>query len=687
MVLPFIWHLNYINLNGNENVAKESLGKLFFIPMNALRTAKAEADASAKVTVFAWADKLNLVMPTEIVPTSSYSSFGSGEMKFSKKSGDDDEYPGPVSSVASTVSSVAGKLKKVPVIGEFAKATEIGAGTVAHIARLFGFSTPTDDRGNMLVKSNTHGRMATTSGIDTSIKLTLDPKQETVVDPRVCGVMPKDEMCFTSLATREQYIGQSMWFVEGGQDASHAELIFSALVSPHQINRAPSAAVVSTRTYEYATNTPAGYLASSFAYWRGSVTFRVEVVASPFHSGRLKLQFDPSVGFTTLTTSDLYTDEVNARYTMILDLEDNKEVEFTIPYCNPRPFLRCQDDLYKNTFRPAHLQDTTQDVASNFDSEFYMGIFTVTVVNSLVSPNKGNRGDVQDKTTAPAYVNVFFKMNDDFELAQPDVASNWQTNYFGPFAAAAAFPAGESSFDGEEETLFAEYTPTNLNGVFFGEKVVSLRSLVKRMTIAFAHGSTNGGGNNIQWTGRSVPLYPPNTIYDKKRYNTYASYYMPAFLCIRGGQRNKVQLLAGADNGTGDMANGLMLVERRGTKTAPLWNNAGTVANPDNINSSIPKGFGGSAYTQLNYNPTLEWESPFYSNTRFYCGPNFYNVSNTGNEALIQNSAMEQFLWTNLYIIGMDTDVLTQVLYYGAAEDFTMSFFLGVPPIWRYTEP
>lgn len=686
LVLPFIWHLNYINLNGNENAAKESLGKLFFIPMNALRCAKTEANAPAKITVFAWAEKLNLVMPTEIVPTSSYSSFGSGEMHFSKKSGSKDEYPGPVSSVASNVSSVAGKLTKVPVIGNFAKATEIGAGSVAKIAKLFGFSSPTDDRGNTLAKLNTHGRLATTSGIDSSLKLTLDPKQELSVDPRVCGVHPNDEMVFTSIATREQYIGQSMWFVEGGQDASNPDLIFSSLVSPHQINRAPNAAVISNRTYEYATNTPAGYLASSFAYWRGSITYRVEVIASPFHSGRLKLQFDPSVSFATLTTSDLVADDVNARFTMILDLEDDREAEFTIPYCNPRPYLRCQDDLYKNTFRPAHLQDTTQDVASNFDSENYLGVFTVSVVNSLVSPNKGNRGDVQNNDTAPAYVNIFFKMNDDFELCQPDVASGWQNNYFGPFSASEGFGSGESHFDAIESKQFDAYTPTDLNTVFFGEKIVSLRSLCKRQTIAFMGGSGNAAGNNAQYTGRRIPLYPPNTIHDKKRSNTFCSYYMPAFLCVRGGQRYKFCNIAGHDNNVSDINNGYMVVERRGTKGKTVnWSEPGTMATPNNLQNALPKGFGGSAYTYFNYNPTLEFESPFYSNTRFYCGPNFYNMSNSGLEPLIQNSSMEQILYTELFLVAMDTDVVTQVLYCGAAEDFSMSFFLGVPPIWKYT--
>lgn len=127
-----------------------------------------------------------------------------------------DEYigEGVISKPASTVARWANWLSDVPVIGRFARATEIGANAVSGIASIFGFSKPLMLEDLRHFKPRLFGPFAITEGRDNAYKLTLDPKNEVSIDPSIIGLPAKDSMAFANIISREGLIGDFDWLGE-----------------------------------------------------------------------------------------------------------------------------------------------------------------------------------------------------------------------------------------------------------------------------------------------------------------------------------------------------------------------------------------------------------------------------------------------------------------------------------------
>lgn len=702
MTLPFVWHFNYLAINGIRGPLvpsgeyPQSPGLIYLTDINPMRMAKYQSGqpTHASITVYAWMEDMVLSTPTELVPSSTYSEI------FSRSSGS--EYKdGPVSSAASTAKKVASKLSKVPVIGEFAKATEIGAGAVGDVAKLFGFSAPTREDQPEHVRQATVGRFAQTVGQDSSVKLSMDPKQELAVDPSMIGITNNDEMSFSSIVTREQFIGKTMWLAnEDGHGPFGTKLLFASLVGPHQINIQSPAKVVGTRTYSCHTDTPAGQIASMFAYWRGSVTYRVEVVASQFHAGRIKLQFDPTITASAITSGNLLTEDVNARYTAILDLETSKEIEFTIPYTNLRAYLRDQTDISINSFRPAYTgapsrRDTTNDIATNFNQDCHMGIFTISVVNDLIPPQPTNLSGSLDWDKSPVDINVYFRMNDDFEVAQPNSNNNaWVSTSLGPFSSETDSISTKTSEAVTEFKLFNAPRSDDRSRVYFGERVTSVRSLVKRFSFWYARDpeGTSSGKVIAYWNIPHFPCPTKRKMGDDTTlltYNTYLSYMAPAFLVHRGGMRHKLHKIFNAGSGTQAISSFTMMYVERSSVYNQAINfeqTAEAVPATGNWLEKVPTMLNGGTYADISNNPTLEWECPFYTNSKFALAVDYDTLNNTSAfSPLIRNASMNEILYSHVSLIGPNTPDCVFGMAAAAADDYFMAFYLAPPPLWPYT--
>jgi len=108
-------------------------------------------------------------------------------------------------------------------------------------------------------------------------------------------------------------------------------------------------------------NSPASYTALAFRYWRGSMKFKLQVVASKFHSCRLRVSWSPVLS-TDVTRMSVLQGESNV-VSHVFDVVDDMEVEFRVPYLYHK--LACQ-------------------TLANFDK---VGYVTITLVNSLTHPN------------------------------------------------------------------------------------------------------------------------------------------------------------------------------------------------------------------------------------------------------------------------------------------------------------
>lgn len=713
MTLPFMWHNNFIPVAGSNGWTGEdlqSLGVIRMTNLNYLRRANPEAPATVKVRAYCWAENIKLATPTEFEPVS---------MK--------DEYPnGIVSAPASAVAGAAGKLKDVPVIGKYARATEIGAGKLAAIARLFGFATPPMAFEPEERRLSFTARHATVVGADGCHKLTLDPKQELSVDPRTVGVPPHDELAFKSIVTREQFLTRCDWRGSGGTFTTPGahRIIFASAVSPSLPSTTSGPpTLIDSRFYRQVMDTPAGHLSRPFAFWKGGVTFRVEVIASPYHSGRLQLQFDPFVKRGTYAVSDFVVDDVNARYTAILDLSKSREIEFTIPWTSHRPWLRTSQDPtnLRSNFAPTVYDQTTFDLHELWNIPFsvdesVLGMFVVTVVNDLRAPM--DTSAIASTTSAPAMVNVYVKMTEDTCFAQPDEHNAaWPKFQYRPGRGTPV-----SLIEGEpvsmvmgvsEHKLFDSTDHEDDHKVFFGERVTSIRSLIKRFSLVdvrMPRSWTSGGGTSQPpRSGNVISLnygwlhpIPRNWQTDNAVLNTsfmnkhsFLSYFSPAFLMCKGATRSQIFYASRAKweiNGNAvvqmNVEDANLLVASRDSTIDPSLNTINLsstldswMITRDNFFNRLATGLSGQLLTNTQTRRFIEFETPYYQGQRFSLAVFLDNEMMGANLPLLRGPIDSQLNFVKVTGVGQIYDT-TFFRYFAAGEDYSLFYYLAPPPFY-----
>jgi len=653
LCLPFFWHENYIDLQrGTYPLGRINVDS--FQPLTLLDS----GTESVNITAFAHMTDIMLTVPTHsnFVPASGKSS----KKKKGVTATTNDEYSkdGPVSSVASAVAAASRALVDVPVIGMFARATDIGATAVGAIASLFGFSKPNEIKDGAFMRNTPYYSMATSDGSDLSQKLTVTRKQEITVDPTTVGLEDcEDALAINKMASVESYITQFPWTVSQLSDV----WIFSISVKPTHYRMSGTAP---TRIIP----TAAAYVARPFNYWSGTTKFRFQIVCSQFTRGRLAFVYDPNgLGGTS-------NDTYNTTMTTIIDISETKDFTIEIPWMQPQPYLTHNSTSAGNTWSN---NGTASDPFAN-------GVLAVRVLNRLVQPDG----------LTPVAINVFTSAGDDFEVANPN-GFEFKTMRFKPTSGTGESETIKDSEDAPEQTEMVVTLPAVSSAidhkamVFFGERVGSLRQLIKRFTfyraldtaansaIAFASSNTfsqfpayrtlAGGGPDSIGAGTGYQVS-----------NTYLNYVTRAFAGWRGGVRYKM-VYTNADYGivVRYVASGLSTLLSRAVDTFPN-------ANTEEESTSTYLGIldddsSGTVVTNSNMRG-LEVEIPYASPYRF----SNVTTSNNGDTTYLPYGCG----WKNVsFMRGVDTIPGTYVqgvdmVYVAAADDFQVFGFVGAPVYW-----
>jgi hypothetical protein len=139
--------------------------------------------------------------------------------------------------------------------------------------------------------------------------------------------------------------------------------------------------------------TPMQFIARYFQKWRGSLKFHISFIASPFHSGRFQLSYCPY-----LTTNPLTT--VNSPHNMniVMDLNEETEYSFTIPYM--------QDTDWLDIDRDSVLVHTNPSLARRYTN----GEIILRVVNQL---------SAGQPSFNPIYYQIFVSAGEDLQFSNP----------------------------------------------------------------------------------------------------------------------------------------------------------------------------------------------------------------------------------------------------------------------------
>jgi len=661
MELPFFYHKNWLDITNATDV--QNFGTLIYTVFAPLGVAVTGGSTSVTVQTFAWMSDVELMGSTA---------------SLSLQGDEYEEGTGKISAPASAVANVAGYLTKVPIIGPFARATQIGARAVGSIAKIFGFT-------NVPVIADVHGYqpmnapMLASGHIGTAVqKFTLDPKQELSLDPTLHGLTPKDELSIPYIKAKESYFGSGTWSTSDTTD----KLLFACRVGPVLYQRAnitnASAATVGQRVY----HTPLSYMAQMFMNWRGSIIIRFKVVATKFHKGRLKISYDPRSDITSTNP------DVNTVYTHIVDIGEEDDIEIEIPYHQATPWCLIDKGLGDNWNTTGGLP--LRDAYDN-------GVLTVRVLTTLTAPAAGS-----------LKVLAFVKGGDDFEYANP-------ADHIGPESANRV-----PSFFALQAEDITSVTPTKYTlgevttphperyGQNFGEAINSLRCLLHRYVTQDTVWIDSAAASSMTNIAKLVKIMPYTPGFDpgasavnsaskvtvasgNAPYSFNTMVHMPyvagMYLGYRGGANFVIT--------PGHDAYGPLLSDFRVTRWVAnagdsqyrLWKPFTSVlasatqsarAYFINRGAFLKDGTAGMAITHTNTNGSISFQLPDFKYTNFsLVDPSNYLVG-TGIDGTNRQSAFVQMNIRTLASSNSDITLQTQV---SAAPDFTCLFWLCCPTL------
>lgn len=526
LVLPFFWDENAISI---PEEGWSNMGEIIMHTMQTLKHANGAND-SVTISVFAWAEEVSLAVPTSAEPGAIVPQA-------------EDEYgKGPISRPASILAKAAGALRTAPVIGPYARATEIAASATSAVATTFGFSRPAILDDVVPYRPTVMGNMANTNVPDSTTKLTTDCKQELTVDSRTAGLSGTDEMTINSIACRESYLTQFPWTVSAAPESN----LFDIEVNPQVWD------IVPTTTLEELHMPACAFATLPFGYWRGSMKYRFQIVSSAYHKGRLKIVYEPYA---------FGSNEYNTNYTYIVDIAEDKDFTVNIGWGSEHPWCRVVAPGNGTAVDSLRFRDGGA-IVTGPPGRRANGLLRVYVVNELTIPNSSINNDIS--------INVFVSAGEDLCVANPTNILNTYS-YFNepPIVAQAEDEMQASDADATDEPskpldqeldhtmLQRQDNATAYDHIFFGESIVSFRALLKRYNRAFYSILTVVGTGNFLLTDtrRSFPPfkgYAPNALSTVPlgQYNystmTLINYLTPAFCGWRGGLRYKVNMTTNA---------------------------------------------------------------------------------------------------------------------------------------------
>jgi hypothetical protein len=220
------------------------------------------------------------------------------------------------------------------------------------------------------------------------------------------------------------------------------------------------------------------FVASLFAYWRGSMKFLVHISSCPFMSGRLRFRFFPGMAYNDAVPAD-YPQDV---WTQVVDIQSDTSKAFVVPFVNHRLWEQvCNDGGVDEFSTPWTAYGGVQS-----------GVLVMDWLNPLVCP---------DPTVDPGvYVNIYTAAGDDMQFGLP-------CRYLGvqPVHGGAAKTKGRAQYD--PLTEFSRMQPFHpsadgslVMGFNFGEEVTAVTDFIHKYTpVATTKMSTNAtlGVDNV----------------------------------------------------------------------------------------------------------------------------------------------------------------------------------------------
>jgi len=392
------------------------------------------------------------------------------------------------------------------------------------------------------------------------------------------------------------------------------------------------------------------YAAQPFAFWRGMITYRFEIVCSAFHRGKIGVYYEPNIYHNNIISSTTF---MNKQAIKLVDIQDTQTFEICVDWASYRDWLKAPQTIA--TYKKAY--STTANQLDVTTTGCYNGFLSVFVFTELQAPDD-----------AAISINVYAKC-DDLQVAVP---------YDNLVPAHRTILTSSSCNIGVPITC-TDINPTSADNTHiamnhFGEQVLSYRALVKRFVGSqnIVPGSATDSFYSV--TNQILPVnnlpYATTSAFPTSQAHDYFSYLRYAFLGIRGSIRVRVRFKI-----TNTGFNQQWIKANLLTPSTSFTNT--TSHDTTSFNQAQPMG---SVTFCPSTNAGIEFELPYMSNNLFqYCFADSYDDSSTTNDNM-------ESMWLRNYWVTYDTLAGSSIgsvpcfdIEKAAGEDFSMMRFQGAP--------
>lgn len=312
---------------------------------------------------------------------------------------------GLISGIASAVTGLATALIPIPGIGGIATAVGGVSSVIGSIAGVFGMDKPLSIEAPKTVKNNWMN-IANGSGLEQGTMLSVDPANQV----ERLGPEVHYEAKYDDIAVIAQ---KPMLVYTAAIGAVPVGTVFLNIPVHPCLARVSGATTVDPKVvHNYSS-----FVANNFRHWRGSIKYHVKIFASNFHSGRIRISYEPFKYAAGAPASDRYQ-----TIGKVIDVRGNSDCSFTVPYLSDRPFLpssladlRYEVERYQG-FTPA---PSTTDPTALYDiSGMAGGLINGRLVFTLETPFAFPSSPIPNP-----YIAVYMACGEDIQFAEPNVDS------------------------------------------------------------------------------------------------------------------------------------------------------------------------------------------------------------------------------------------------------------------------
>lgn len=352
----------------------------------------------------------------------------------------------------------------VPLISQIRQPLTWALDSSAAVAKISGFSKPETLNVPALMKQTPTHFMANYDGVNLSHSLGLAAENSVEALPGMVGT-DVDEMNLGHVMRTPCYVGHFSW----STSAANGAVLYSNPIHPLAFG-----VTVPSSTSDVAKAVPLiSYVTALCAFWRGSIDITFKFVKTKFHSGRVRIFFQPGKvdAFQSVNS--------NYNYSQVVDLRSEDTVVFRVPYVSTKPWMY-----------------TTPSNSTTGELHF-TGLLHVEVLNELMATS-----------TVSGTIDVLVEISagPDYEIAAPSQSLYQPTRIVGSSTSLLKRLRIKAQV-GEELNRETEQTIINKdqlgskgtgsswlnNTSMIGEKLVSVRQLIKRSqkVSVFTPGTTN----------------------------------------------------------------------------------------------------------------------------------------------------------------------------------------------------